>query len=261
MKEIELTKQDLQKNYQCFNHCLFHSDHGTIYKNAHLSPNCPSHLGERVVFVSNLECKEGYTYPLSALYDQGKIYGYEMPYLEKYQTFEQLVAVPNMIMNSCLSFEDKKAILLRLHQCLKNINREYIVGDIRLNNLMISKKGDAQIIDWENGSPRNQNFDIYALYTVFGPYNTLLDDAVKMFISTISLLYNINFEELVINESFYVLMDISFDDPIKEYINTILGESLSGLVIYFDEYLKYLKEPSTMRLRKMKKQVDSYLSF
>ena len=259
MEKVYLSQKELNNNYKKFNRCLYHSDHGTVYKNCELSLNDPGFVGERISFISELQPIEGFTYPLSILCDEEHIYGYEMPFLKGYITFAELLKTPGKIYNSFLSFEQKKSLLTILHECLKKLNQQYIVGDIRLDNLMLSKSGNGVLIDWENGAPIHSGLDIFTAYEVFDNSNLIQDDAIKLFISSLSLLYGVNFEIIVRCNTLYALFDMELDSPIKEYIEDVLNSLYSRNIVYFDNYLKYLKEPSIRKLVRIKNSASKYL--
>ena len=256
--ERKISQENLKTNFQQYRSSLYHSGHGTLYKNCRESPNCPEFLDERISFVNTLSQKNGYTHPISILKDDSRIYGYEMPFLEGYSTFWQLINMPDRVFQSKLPFKDKKEILSRVHQTLKSLNKDFIVGDINLRNLMLSKDGTPMIIDWENGAPKNSNLPLLVSYQTGISRTELQEDAIKAFVASISLLYGIDFEKFVFSNSFYDLLTIDFAQPIKEYISQTVIDAMeyTPSPTYFDELLKSVKEPSFLALQRVRRQVN-----
>ena len=80
----------------------------------------------------------------------------------------------------------------------------------------------------------------------------------KLFIASISLIYGIDFESLVIDNSFYSLLGFPFQKTVLEYIDSVIDASASKdtITIYFDEFLKHLKEPSNLERKRIKTEID-----
>ena len=255
--ERNITKLELLEQYKRFNYCLYHSGNNTLYKNCEQSRHKPPFLSERISFVSDLPITEGYTHPISLLKEDDKIYGYEMPYYDHSKSVFDLLMLPEKIFNSSISFKDKKEILLRLHKTLKELNKDYIVGDINLHNILITKDGQGVFVDWENGRPINCSFGVYAAYFI-NQNGMLQDDALKLFVVSISLIYGIDFESLVIDNSFYSLLGFPFQKTVLEYIDSVIDASASKdtITIYFDEFLKHLKEPSNLERKRIKTEIN-----
>jgi hypothetical protein len=255
--EKNITKLELLEQYKRFNYCLYHSGDNTLFKNCEQSRNKPPFLSERISFVNDLPSYDGYTHPLSVLKEDDQIYGYEMPYFAKAKSFFDLLVLPEKVFNSTMSFPEKKEMLLKLHKTLRKLNREYIVGDINLHNILITKEGQGVLVDWENGRPINSFMGVYALY--FIKQNGILqDDALKLFIASISLIYGIDFESMVIDNSFFSLLSLPFQKAVLDYIDSIIDESASNvpMTVYFDEFLKYMKEPSHLERKRIKAEVS-----
>ena len=255
--EKNITKLELLEQYKRFNYCLYHSGNNTLFKNCEQSRHKPPFLSERISFVNDLPAYDGYTHPLSILKEDNRIYGYEMPYFSNAKSFFDLLMLPEKVFNSTISFKDKKDLLLKLHKTLRKINNEYIIGDINLHNILVTKEGQGVLVDWENGRPINSGFGVYALY--FIKQNGILqDDALKLFIASISLIYGIDFESMVIDNSFYSLLSMPFQKAVLDYIDSVIDESAGNIpvTVYFDEFLKHMKEPSHLERKRIKTEID-----
>lgn len=256
-----INRYSLDGAYTCLNNCLYITPQGTIYKNCDGSINCPDFLSERISFVASLPEIEGFTRPISILRDDQGIYGYEMDYLRDYQTLQEVIYLKNRLFSSRLSFDEKKELLLKLHTTLRKLNRDYAVGDIRLQNIMLNSN-DAKIIDWENGAPLNSAIIPYTAYGVSGVKSLTQSDAIKMFYESLSLLYNINFEKIMSDEDFCEMQSaFPFPTEIKDFIDDYMDilYSHSSTTIYFDEYLKKIRRQSAIEVMRVRKRAQEAL--
>lgn len=259
---VEDIKKKSIKECRKINHCLYLNKKGTVYKNCEESLNYPCLLPERLSFVDDIPCDNGFTKPISLLRDD-RIYGYEMPYLKSYQTIlEYIERTPKS--NSPIKFEDKKEMMLRQIQSLKEINRYFAVGDINLGNIMVHPNLDSVIIDWENGTPNISDYPILCLYHVRNCNNYVQEDSIKLFICILSLLYEIDFESVLENLSVDSIAEILHDLKVNKNIISFLNDATyeimlgSNAIVYFDEYLKSMK-PVTERKRILAKKGIEHL--
>lgn len=246
----------LDSLYQKINHCLYLTSDNTVVKNCLRSFNNPGLIQERLEYVSSLPLVKGYTNPINLYSDGNTIYGYEMEYLRGCKT---ILACINE--NISIDFDIKKRICLDLLKTLEELNKYYYVGDINLNNIMIGDNGSGYIIDWENGTPKDFNYGILSEYVVEDISSIQFQDAFKMFISTVSLLYGINFELLFPYMSPSEMHDyakkIKLDSSIIAYLEDVSSQVLSGSneTIYFSEYLSHIRGISKYRVGSVKKKM------
>ena len=258
---INMPKDELVYCNAKISHCIYLNKNGTVYKDCESSPNKPDLLEKRLLYVSELPKIDGYTKPINLLADDAHIYGYEMEYLKDYKSL--MAVINSLYKNKHIDFEDKKIILLKLIKCLKEINRSYIIGDIRLDNIMVNPKGDARIIDWENGVPIGAAYPILSYYRPLYLSNNIVQaDSMKMFICILSLLYETNLENICLNfdfnELYSFIFNVDLDPLIKRYINDYAYEYITkgNGVIYFDEYLQKMKNLRHMNIQRVRKKIS-----
>ena len=162
--------------------------------------------------------------------------GYVMNYVDG-QTLR------NEIDNCRLTTEDKVFIINELFEELKEIHYYLTVGDIRNSNLMIGKDGHAYMIDFDF-AVRNESSRIpFVSYQVSYEDEFLNDkngDIAKLFISTLSLLYNYNIEfDMKHNEDVTNISNfVPYNGTLKEYYDYFINK------IYRHEPItEYLKIP------------------
>lgn len=239
---LEYPRTSLPKENTRLNHCIYLSDHNTVYKDSTASFSVPRFLSKRILFVSDMGEIEGLVGPLNVLSDDYGIYGYEAEYLKEYSTLQDLIESGKILE---YSFEQKKLLLLKLFRCLRKINEQYEFGDINLSNIMVSKD-DAKLIDFENGRPLDTNYPQLCKYHFFKLSKTE-SDSFKLLIDALCMLYNTNFEFELSKASFnyfpsllrYYQFDKSIVSFVSEFVKAVNGDSSETL--YFDECLSSLR--------------------
>lgn len=255
---IECPVDELREKCDKINRSLYLSDHGTVYKNCLESLNAPDFVSERIKFVAGMGPIDNFNYPLSVLADENNvIYGYESIYYPNYKTIFDYIRDCNP---AWLSFEEKKKILLDINRTLKDVNNDYVVGDINLSNILISGSGDGVIIDWENGFPFPSTLEAFSKYDIRF-LNPVQNDAIKMFISSISLLYKVSFEQLfsriTVDRMLNFAKLLKMPRPIIHYLEAFVYEVMAntGRAVYFDEFLETMYGISTRSFNNIR---DSY---
>ncbi|MBE6156090.1 MAG: hypothetical protein E7164_05020 [Firmicutes bacterium] len=262
--DYEIKRTELCNLYHQLNHCLFLTKHNTLIKDCYLSDNYCGNFHEIAKYIKEIPFLNGYTRPISYFKENGKIYGYEMDYLQDYITLGTMLKSYNMPRNKQYTLEIKKLLLFKLLKCLKKLNQYYIVGDINTQNIMINEQGDAKIIDWENGHPINATLQSQYLYLYSLSFvdNEIQEDSLKMFFCALSLLYETDIEQLVRKLPSYmvftVLNDLILEPNIRQYLADYAYElnAGSGRVIYFGEYLKNIKDISLSTIEEMREKIE-----
>jgi len=129
--------------------------------------------------------------PTELLYGENDwLIGYKMNYVEG-------IDLEKEIKQQNFSFEDKIFFINDMFNLLREAHNYLIVGDIRNSNIMIGKDKSAYLIDLDYakkldaiGTP----FCRYHIYHHDEALNNKNEDIIKMYISTLSLLYNYNIE-------------------------------------------------------------------
>jgi hypothetical protein len=255
MANIKLSKAELAKKYQNLNHCLYKKTLDTVVKDCTLSLNTPTFLSERLTFVDMLPKIDGYTYPINLYEENGSVYGYEMKYLDKHV---DLWTYLNNNSISRLPFEIKKIALLKLLKCLKEINKEYIVSDININNIMFNQRGQSYLIDLENGYPIGTFYPTLEMYDTTFIKNGTQSDSLKLYICALSLLYEIDFGQLFKDIPYdrfcKIVCDININPIVCKFLEDLTYEFNinSNRTPYFDEYLNCIKNISPKEVDKVK---------
>lgn len=134
--------------------------------------------------------------PKELIYYGDVITGYSENFINGF-TFEKAV-------KKFIPFEKKIETINSISLALQDINQHLIVGDINLQNLMVSKDRDDKngyIIDFDFAKEINNNALSLVFYKIKHNNESLTEslntDKIKIFISFLSLLYGYNFEKLV----------------------------------------------------------------
>lgn len=221
------------------NRCIYVTPRGTVIKNCTESANYPDPVDTRLEAFCEFGPIVSFTYPFVLLANEENfIYGYEMEYLKDYHTLLAFIKDPKFH----LSFEQKRELLFQIYADLKIINKSFVVGDINLQNILLDKNGKGKVIDWENGYPLQSTLTSLSLYSIKG-LTDLQQDAVKMFITSLSLLYKTDFERLfseydlsqMYEFAVYNKLDAAIIDYLSDFMYIIYTNSKE--VIYFDDYL------------------------
>ena len=179
------------------------------------------------------------------LSEDGVVYGYTMPKLNYSITLKSII-------EKDFSPEAKCFLIKKLTNSLRELHNFLVVGDIRLDNILIYEKRPV-LIDLENGQKVSERNYLVTLYDLRDKEYSVMDDIFKLFICIMSILFNRDFEYLFIsnyNNRNY------FDDFIKglnsneikayyEYLKESLKEDYT-YPIYFTDIFKEFT-PDTVR--------------
>lgn len=210
MKEIK--KSELL-SYPEFSESIYWSQENTLYKLCKLLPVERERI-EFLKFVCQLNIK-GLIKPLNLLSD-GKIYGYEMPYVDG-TTIDKVLAGSTSDIDIIHIIEEMFNILGKIHE-------HFIYGDIRCSNIMISNNLPL-FIDWDSGKPLNSNYWVVSYYNLFIKRRyeaNKLEDIAKLYICALSLFYQADLELFVIRYGPYALRDFLIESNANsEIINAL----------------------------------------
>lgn len=219
MKEI---KKGELLSYPEFSESIYWSQENTLYKLCKLLPFERERI-EFLKFIYKLDIP-GLIKPLDLLCD-GKIYGYEMPYVDG-TTVDKVLVDPTTDINVIQIIKEMFNILGKIHE-------HFIYGDIRCSNIMISNNLPL-FIDWDSGKPLNSNYWVVSYYNLFikRQYGAnKLEDIAKLYICALSLLYQIDIELFVMRYGPYALRDF-----LTEFnVNSEIVNALNILIKVYEE--------------------------
>ena len=219
MKEI---KKGELLGYPEFSESIYWSQENTLYKLCKLLPVERERI-EFLKFVCQLNIK-GLIKPLNLLSD-GKIYGYEMPYVNG-TTIDKVLAGSTSDIDIIQIIEEMFNILGKIHE-------HFIYGDIRCSNIMISNNLPL-FIDWDSGKPLNSNYWVVSYYNLFIKRRyeaNKLEDIAKLYICALSLLYQIDIELFVMRYGPYALRDFLTESN----VNSEIVNALNILIRVYEE--------------------------
>lgn len=210
MKEI---KKGELLGYPEFSESIYWSQENTLYKLCKLLPVERERI-EFLKFIYKLDIP-GLIKPLDLLCD-GKIYGYEMPYVDG-TTIDKVLVDPTSDINVIQIIKEMFNILGKIHE-------HFIYGDIRCSNIMISNNLPL-FIDWDSGKPLNSNYWVVSYYNLFikRQYEAnKLEDIAKLYICALSLFYQADLELFVIRYGPYALREFLIESNSSiEIINAL----------------------------------------
>ncbi len=159
--------------------------------------------------------------PKGLIYDEKKwLLGYRMDFVNG-------INLSKEIKQNNLTYEDKVFLINELFALLKEIHTYLVVGDVRNSNIMIGKDKRAYLIDFDYSQKLSSSKRPYCMYHVYNgvdPLNDQNEDIIKMYISTLSLLYNFDVErEFSKSEDVeYLSCLIPFSGLLKEYYHYMI---------------------------------------
>ena len=210
MKEI---KKGELLSYPEFSESIYWSQENTLYKICKLLPIERERI-EFLKFIYKLDIP-GLIKPLDLLSD-GKIYGYEMPYVDG-------TSVDKVLVDSTTDI-DVLQIIKEMFNILSKIHEHFIYGDIRCSNIILSNNMPI-FIDWDSGKPLNSNYWVVSYYNLFIKRRygaNKLEDIAKLYICALSLLYQIDIELFVMRYGPYALRVFLTDANVNsEIINAL----------------------------------------
>lgn len=166
--------------------------------------------------------------PKDLIYYGDVIAGYQEEFINGY-TFLEALKKP-------ILFERKKQAINNISLALQDINQYIIVGDINLENLLISKDRNDKngyIIDFDFAKEISDDSTNLTAYNIKVNSNRIIDnlntDKVKIFISFLSLLYRYNFEEIV--------SSYKCKDTLEVILEKLESFKNNGLLINYANYL------------------------
>ena len=172
--------------------------------------------------------------------------GYSMEYLQNTITFKNSIKQE-------ITTKNKINAILDVYKSLKYIHENNLsVGDIHLDNLLISTTGKGHIIDLDYLLFPGDEFKFSELYliklnnkdnkiNISSPYT----DNIKLMLSSLSILLNINIEKYIDEYTHDINLETIYQDIIIRLNNKHLKKYFIQLmksenVYYFDDYiLKY----------------------
>ena len=240
---MPLYLEDISKNvprYKTTNYAILYKNRNDLFK---IFRDYEYANLEIIEYLHNLYdfVKKNNILPKDLIYYSDVIYGdvicgYKEEFINGY-TFLEALKKPVL-------FERKVQAINHISLALQDINQYIIVGDINLQNLLISKeKNDKNgyIIDFDFSKKRNEDYITLAAYYVKINNNRITDnlntDKVKIFISFLSLLYGYNFEEIVGSYKCTDTLEVILEKLENLKNNGILFEYANYLKNQFDKNL------------------------
>lgn len=204
----------------------------TLYKDTTLYPDVTPKI-KKLEDAPYLDAIGG---TINTLYKDKNLFGYERTFYQEIHGFNYI---------NKLSFSKKKELLLELYSKLKEVHDYITLENIYLKNIYLTEDG-LKIFNWdEDRISATEKERQKRLGNEFVRTDSKQNDALKLFLCTLSYLYEIDFENIVYEmgiDYLYVLRD-TIDDLALEYLeDTDLNNfMLSENVIYFDDYLNKMK--------------------
>lgn len=172
-----------------------------------------------LTYINSIPKIEGVLGINDLLCENGFIYGYTMPKLNDSVTLKSIIE--NHFTN-----EEKYYLIKRLTDILKQLHNYLVVGDIRLDNILIYNN-EPIFIDLENGQKIYERNYLITLYDLRDKPYSVIDDLFKLFICVISIIYNRDFEYL-----------FEFDVTKRGIFDKFISEIPSNEIKTYYEYLK-----------------------
>ena len=254
MKEIK--KSELL-SYPEFSESIYWSQENTLYKLCKLLPVEHERI-EFLKFIYQLNIK-GLIKPLDLLCD-GKIYGYEMPYVDG-TTIDKVLVDPTSDINVIQIIKEMFNILGKIHE-------HFIYGDIRCSNIILSNNMPI-FIDWDSGKPLNSNYWVVSYYNLFIKRRyeaNKLEDIAKLYICALSLLYQIDIELFVMRYGPYALRDFLTDANVNSEIINALNiliktyeERKDSTNYDFNEMFSIINLPSSKEKELIRSRIYPYI--
>lgn len=171
------------------------------------------------------------------LSENGVVYGYTMPKLD------YSVSLQDIIENN-FAPEVKCYLINEITNIMKKLHKYMMIGDVRLSNILIHNHKPI-FIDLENGQKINENKFLLTYYNITDKEYTIIEDIFKLFIVSMSILFNKNFEYFfVTNKNIYFDEIIDSIDSIElktyyEYLKSSLNEEISYPIYFTDIFSEF----------------------
>ncbi len=206
-----------QKQVFCTN---IYEENGTLYKicSDYISYDIQNMLSY-LKSLPEIDCVLGINDLLS---EDGIVYGYTMPKLNYSITLKSIIEKE-------FSPETKCFLIKKLTNSLRELHNFIVVGDIRLDNILIYENRPI-FIDLENGQKVTERNYLVTLYDIRDKEYSVIDDIYKLFICIMSILFNRDFEYLFTS---------NYDNR-KYFDDFIEGLNSNEIKAYYE----YLKESS-----------------
>lgn len=179
-------------------------------------------------------------YPLEEYREDGKLQGFIMPFFNKAYTFDYVIN------REMFTHEERLKAAIDCTIQLKQFHKKgYFLNDIALSNQLIDKKG-GHLIDFDAASKSNsKKTESHYNLTLNGrklnpSYNT---DKIRQALTNLSLIYKINFEEIINDKTTDVNSLFSLFKDNKEIFNLLYSYlSSDSSKPYFDILKDNLKD-------------------
>ena len=211
-----------------------------------------NHEGKRNIIKKLL--KEGFIegsgYPLDEYLVNGKFKGYIMPYYKEAYKFKKAIA------SDLFTYQERLKACLDCTNQLKQIHqRHFIFNDVSLSNQLIDNKGghliDLDAITTLNAKKIETHYNIALNGTLLNPSYNL--DKIEQALTNLSLIYQIDFEEVINNRTNDVKSLFSLFKDNRDIYNLFYSYlSCDNTKPYFDILLKTLKDEERVNYQKNK---------
>lgn len=195
----------------------------------------------------------------SKLYIDNKLFGYAMEYIKDSLTFR--TAIGRNIEESL-----KINAITNIYESLKYLHKRNIyLGDIYLDNFLISIDGSGYIIDLDCMRFLGDEYKFQQCYLIKpNNYSNKINiaskytDNIKVMLSCLSLLLEIDLENYVSKKTFDINLQQIFDEIIYPLNDSILNDYFKRLmsgddVEYFSDYYLCSKNKKNALLKNLKK--------
>lgn len=161
----------------------------------------------------------------------GRFIGYIMEFIPNTVTFRQAI-------NSDIDYEKRTKAVKDVYAALKELhNNNLFLGDVHSDNFLISKDGDGYIIDLEEMRGEGDEFKFKTLYLVKPNKDSYrinicsqYTDNVKLMISSLSLLYDIDLERYIDEREHSINLESLYNEVICKFNDERLDEYFQRLI-------------------------------
>lgn len=231
--KLEIPRYRVRENREFYNN--IYQQERTLYKICSDYDNYE--VQDILTYIHSMPKIDGVLGINDLLSENGIVYGYTMPKLD------YSVSLQDIIENN-FTPEAKCYLINEITNIMKKLHKYMIIGDVRLSNILIHNHKPI-FIDLENGQKINENKFLLTYYNITDKEYTIMDDIFKLFIVSMSILFNKNFEYFFVTDK-----NIYFDEMIDnidsielktyyEYLKSSLNEEVSYPIYFTDIFSEF----------------------
>lgn len=231
--KLEIPRYKVRENREFYNN--IYQQERTLYKICSDYDNYE--VQDILTYIHSMPKIDGVLGINDLLSENGIVYGYTMPKLD------YSVSLQDIIENN-FTPEVKCYLINEITNIMKKLHKYMMIGDVRLSNILIHNHKPI-FIDLENGQKINENKFLLTYYNITDKEYTIIEDIFKLFIVSMSILFNKNFEYFFVTDK-----NIYFDELIDnidsielktyyEYLKSSLNEEVSYPIYFTDIFSEF----------------------